>query len=61
MDIVSKSKALTDEISSLIKQEQEIKNRVKEYKRLIDDKKIRLATVHQLLAEEAALIAELND
>lgn len=59
-DIMSVSKALTADINQMVQQEQEIKNRIKHYKQLIEDKKAHAKTVADLLAEEAALMKELE-
>jgi Tfp pilus assembly protein PilN len=60
-DIVSLSKALTADIQQMVQQEQEIKNRIKQYKQLVEDKKAHSKTLADLMAEEAALMKELGE
>lgn len=59
-DIMSMTKALTDDISQMVQQEQEVKNRIKNYKQLVLDRAARKESLAKALAEEAELIKQLE-
>jgi hypothetical protein len=61
MDIITLSKGLNTDIEKLNQEEVEIKKRITEYKKLVQSKKEKQKVVDELLAEEKALLAELNN
>jgi phage shock protein A len=59
-DIMSKTKEISAEINVLSQNEQAVRQRITELKRLIEERKSRKQSLDNALKEEAALLAELE-